>query len=127
MCPTGFLLKKLKMSTWCKLIVIHGRNVTYQLENGFLMNLTLFTIPTVLISPLQLLVKRMDGQIQIMRNGSGSHLVAPSQGDDEAFFTLLPFCFLMYAFVLHRQYLIACFLASTFWVNKVFSVRNFRD
>lgn len=76
------------MLTWCKPIEILGRNVTSQLENGFLTNPTLSIILTVPISALQLLVKRMEGQIQTMRSGSGSHTVVPSQGDG-ALFTLL--------------------------------------
>jgi len=37
-------------------------------------------IPTVPTSALQLLVKRMEGQILTMRNGSGSQMVVLSQG-----------------------------------------------
>ena len=68
------------MLAWPKATEILGRDVTFLLENGFMMTLTLSMTLVVHISALQLLVKRMEGQILTMRSGSGSHLVVPSQG-----------------------------------------------
>lgn len=68
------------MLAWPKATEILGRDVTFLLENGFMMTLTLSMTLVVHISALQLLVKGMGDLILTMRSGSGSQVVVPCQG-----------------------------------------------